>query len=84
MLVIRRRPGESLMLGDDVEIEILEVSGIQVKLGIRAPRSVAVARKEIHMVKRQNQVAAVPISTPDLDRLLKQFKNPPSSPISAV
>ena len=40
MLVIRRRSGESLLVGDNVEIEILEVSGGQVKLGIRAPRDV--------------------------------------------
>ena len=47
MLVIRRRPGEALVIGEDVEIEILESSASQVKLGIRAPKSVAVLRKEI-------------------------------------
>jgi carbon storage regulator len=84
MLVIRRRPGESLLLGDDVEIEILEISGAQVKLGIRAPRSVGVARKEIHMVSRQNRVSAVPIAGPDVERMVEKLKNPPSSPISAL
>jgi len=84
MLVIRRRPGESLMLGDDVEIEILEISGAHVKVGIHAPQSVRVMRKEILTVRQQNQASAVPISADQVDRLLEKFKNPPPSPISAV
>jgi carbon storage regulator len=58
MLVIRRRPGESVFVGDDVEIEILEISGSQVKLGIRAPREVPVLRSEIHVTAKQNRAAA--------------------------
>jgi carbon storage regulator len=84
MLVIRRRTGESLMLGDDVEVEILEISGTQVKVGIRAPLSVRVARKEIHIVGRQNQASAVPLSGGQMDQLLKKLKIPPPSPISAL
>jgi len=58
VLVIRRRPGESLLVGDNVEIEILDSSPSHVKLGIRAPKSVVVMRKEIHITREQNLEAA--------------------------
>lgn len=58
MLVIRRRPGESLLVGDDVEIEVLDSSPSQVKLGIRAPKSVIVMRKEIQITREQNVEAS--------------------------
>ena len=70
MLVIRRRPGEALMIGDDVEIAILDSSASQVKLGIRAPKSVAVLRKEIHLVGEQNRAAARSIPAPKLERFI--------------
>ena len=84
MLVIRRRVGETLLIGDDVEVEILESSGSQVKLGIRAPRSVGVVRKEIRLVGDQNQAAARSIPVPELKEILKQFKKPTPYPISPV
>ena len=56
--MIRRRPGESLLVGDNVEIEILDSSPSHVKLGIRAPKSVVVMRKEIHITREQNLEAA--------------------------
>ena len=58
MLVVRRRAGEALLVGDDVEIEVLELAGGQVKLGIRAPRSVVVLRKEVDLTRQQNRVAS--------------------------
>jgi carbon storage regulator len=75
MLVIRRRPGESVFIGDDVEIEILDSTSSQVKLGIRAPKEVAVLRKEVHLTRQQNRAAASLASpggvTPEtLNRLL--------------
>jgi len=81
MLVIRRRVGETLLIGDDVEVEVLESGGSQVKLGIRAPRSIGVVRKEIRVVGDQNHAAAQPIPAPDLKEILKQFKKPISKPI---
>ena len=59
MLVIRRRVGETLVIGEEIELEILEISGSQVKVGIRAPREIAVLRKEIRLTMEQNQAAAV-------------------------
>jgi carbon storage regulator len=70
MLVISRRAGELLMVGDEIEIEILDCSGSQVKLGIRAPREVCVLRKEIYLAGRQNAAAARDASQRAVERLL--------------
>ena len=48
MLILSRRPGESLIIGDNVTINVLGVQGNQVRLGIEAPREVTVHREEIY------------------------------------
>jgi len=58
MLVIRRRAGESLWIGENVEVEILEIEGSQVKIGIRATREVPVVRSEIHLTAQENRSAS--------------------------
>jgi carbon storage regulator len=59
MLRITRRAGERIILGDDVIVEVMEIRGQTVRLGIDAPRSVPVYREEIWLeVKRENQAAA--------------------------
>ena len=59
MLIITRRPGEKVMLGDDVVIEVIEVSGSSVRIGIDAPKSVPVYREELwRAVKAENEAAA--------------------------
>ena len=61
MLVLSRRPGESVVIGDDVTISILEVRGDVVRIGIDAPRSVAVHRSELlAQLAQSNQEAASP------------------------
>ena len=74
MLVIRRRAGETLMIGDDIEIEILDCSPSQVKLGIRAPKDVMLLRKEIHLTGQQNAAAARHASPAAIDRLLGRLR----------
>jgi carbon storage regulator len=82
MLVIRRRVGETLVISDNIEVEILDVSGSQVKVGIRAPRSVSVVRKEILVVGEQNRAAARAIPGEELEEILKQLKSATPEPIS--
>ncbi len=59
MLTITRRPGEKIMIGDDVVIEIVEVTGTTVRVGITAPRSRQIYREELwERVKQENEEAA--------------------------
>ncbi len=58
MLVIRRKTGESIRIGADVEVEIIECAPNRVKLGIKAPREVTVMRSEVLMTGEQNRRAA--------------------------
>jgi carbon storage regulator len=59
MLVITRRAGERICLGDDVTVTVLEISGQAVRLGIEAPSEIPVYRHEIWVaVKAENQAAA--------------------------
>jgi len=66
MLVLTRKPNESIMIGDDVEVSVVEVNGDQVKLGITAPRSIKVHRKEIFLAIQSENIDA---SRPVIDRL---------------
>jgi carbon storage regulator len=74
MLVIRRRLGESLLIGGDVEIEILDLGSSHVKLGIRAPKHVTVLRKEVHLTLEQNRVASREVSPAAMNRLLDTLR----------
>ena len=61
MLVLSRRAGESIAIGDDVTITVLDVRGDVVRIGIDAPRSVAVHRTEVLVqVEESNKAAASP------------------------
>lgn len=60
MLILTRKIGESLLVGDDVEITVLNIRGGQVKLGVKAPKDVSVHREEIYQrikaLGEQNQI----------------------------
>ena len=47
MLVVSRRPGQSILIGRDIEVFVLEVDGMQVRVGINAPRAIRVLRREL-------------------------------------
>ena len=63
MLVLTRRANQSIMIGSDVVVTVLEVRGDQVRIGIDAPRSVAVHREEVFReLEAANRAAASPAS----------------------
>jgi carbon storage regulator len=59
MLIITRRPGEKVMVGEDIVVHVMEIVGNSVRIGIEAPRSVPVYREEIwNAVRDENRAAA--------------------------
>ncbi len=58
MLVLARKLNESIMIGDDIEVVVIDIRGDQVKLGIRAPKKISVHRKEIYEDILKENIAA--------------------------
>ncbi len=59
MLVLSRQRDETIMIGDDIEVTVVDIRGDKVRLGITAPREVSVHRKEVYdAIKRENRAAA--------------------------
>ncbi len=59
MLVLTRRPGESIVVGDNIVVTVIEIKGGQVRIGIDAPRDVDVYREEIYEQVRQENLNAI-------------------------
>src|SRR4030065_545391 len=75
MLVLARRLNESIMIGDEIEVVVIDIKGDQVKLGIRAPKRVTVHRKEIYEEIRKEKKAEVYLH-PDGDRIRSRRGDP--------
>lgn len=72
MLALSRKKDESIIINNDIEITILEVKGDQVKIGVKAPKSVPVYRKEIYVqMEESNKEAAKSVSTDNVEILKK-------------
>lgn len=79
MLVLTRRPGESIMIGDDIVVTVLDVRGEVVRVGIKAPRTVQVHREEVYLeLQKANREAASPSESAveALGELLKGGQTP--------
>jgi len=60
MLILTRKSGETIRIGDDISISVVEIRGNQVRLGINAPRHVTVHRQEVYdLIQEQNKEAAM-------------------------
>jgi len=73
VLVLTRKKGQVLMIGHDIELTILDVQGDQVRVGIKAPRNVAVHRKEIYEEIRKENLSAVAVKDTNLQLLNEKF-----------
>ena len=74
MLVIRRHPGESIWIGDEVEIEVIDCGGNRVKLGIRAPKEVPVMRSEARLTREQNLAASRAVASGHLTAVMERLR----------
>ena len=83
MLVLARRINESIMIGDQIEVSIVDIRGEQVKLGISAPSKVKVYRREVYKAIQEENLQAAKASSgalPRLDQYIKKKKDkPPTS-----
>ena len=71
MLALSRKQGESIVIGKNIEITVLEAKGDQVKIGISAPKSVPVYRKEIYaQIQEENREAVANLDVESLKKLL--------------
>lgn len=59
MLVLTRKPGETLLLGENIEIKVISIEGDQVKIGIEAPKSLKIYRQEVYEAIQQENKAAL-------------------------
>ncbi len=71
MLVLTRKENESIMIGDSIEVKLLDVKEHQVKIGIDAPKHIAVHRKEVYLaIQAENKQAAAPTEVDDISKLI--------------
>ncbi|NMB41464.1 MAG: carbon storage regulator CsrA [Firmicutes bacterium] len=77
MLVLTRRRGESIVLGDDIEISVLEVNGDAVRIGIEAPREVPIYRREIYEAIRAENISAARAAE-KMKKIIKKMPLPSS------
>jgi carbon storage regulator len=71
MLILTRKAGESIKIGDDVTIEVLSMSGSNVKIGIDAPKSINILRKELYDMIKDENISASAVSLDDISGLNK-------------
>lgn len=78
MLVLSRQRDETIMIGDEIEITVVDIRGDKVRLGITAPTRIAVHRKEVYdAIKAENQRAAQ-INAPEMDLLRRAISPGPA------
>jgi len=75
MLILARRTNESIVIGDDIEVSVVDIKGDQVKLGIKAPRQVKVYRREVFEAIQEENRKAAETATPELPSLDDYLKD---------
>lgn len=73
MLALSRKKDEAVIINDDIEITIIEIKGDQVKIGISAPKSVPIYRKEVYMqIQNANKEAAQSVDIKNIKELFEK------------
>jgi carbon storage regulator len=78
LLILTRKTGEAIIVGDDIQITVLEIRGKQIRLGIDAPEDIQVFREEVYRRVKGENLQAAAVRVKDLDagvRLLRQTKD---------
>ncbi len=73
MLVLTRKGNQSIMIGDDIEISVLAIMGEKVRIGIEAPRSIPVFRKEVYVEIQRDRAEAA--DSTEVDQALDRLKS---------
>lgn len=82
MLVLSRQRDETIMIGDEIEITVVDIRGDKVRLGINAPRTIQVHRKEVYEAIRRENTEAAQVDIDDLsaaDQTLRQRNGHPNT-----
>ena len=79
MLILTRKLGESIAIGDGIKVTLLEVQGKQAKIGVQAPRDVSIHRQEVYDKIQQENLRAAGTSERDLTRLTTLFRAKPGA-----
>ena len=74
MLILTRKLGERITIGDDINITLLEIKGSQVKLGIKAPKNISIHRQEIYDRIREENLESAYVSASDLSKAASLFQ----------
>ncbi|MDF2567467.1 MAG: carbon storage regulator, CsrA [Oscillospiraceae bacterium] len=75
MLILSRKSHESLLIGEDIEVTILDIQGDKIRIGISAPSNVSIVRKEIKETAEANQTASEQVNKEKLKTLNQLIKN---------
>ena len=80
MLVLSRQRDETIMIGDDIEVTVVDIRGDKVRLGINAPREISVHRKEVYDAIRRENRAAAQVKPTDVPNVTGGPKAAPGGP----
>jgi carbon storage regulator len=78
VLVLTRKSNQSIMIGDDIEVSVLAIMGEKVRIGIEAPRSVPVFRKEVYVEIQADREGGGEENKKQVDEALERLKSPDS------
>jgi carbon storage regulator len=75
MLILTRKLGEKITIGDDITITLVEIKGTQVKLGIEAPKRIEIHRQEVYERIRQENLSSSDINNSDLSSAFEIYRS---------